>query len=320
MSASRTATVVVASVFLAGVAQLRTAALFETVDTVACGVGAPLGIELLCYPFMQRALVTAVCIGVAAPLVGSFLVHRRMAMIGDALAHTAFAGVAVGLLVGSVTGLPVSPYVAALVVAVVAALVIETLTARTETSGDVSMAIVLAGGFALGTVLISATGGGLSVGIKQYLFGSLATVTRPNAALLISLTALVVAVVALAYRPLLAVTVDETAARITGLDVRRYNQLLVVLTAIVVVAAMQILGIILVAAMLVVPVATATPRARSFVDALARSVVAAQVAVVGGVTVAYLGGIAVGGTIVLLAIGLYALETVRAGQTFTASR
>ena len=320
MTVARSHAVVAASTLLAAVALARPAELFATVDAVACGVGGPLGIELLCFPFMQRALVAAVCVGVAAPLVGSFLVHRQMAMIGDALAHTAFAGVAVGLLVGSATALPVSPYHGALVVAVIAALGIETLTARTETSGDASMAIVLAGGFALGTVLISVSGGGLSVGIKQYLFGSLATVTRPNAALLVALTGLVVAVVTLAYRPLLAVTVDETAARIAGLDVRRYNRLLVVLTAVVVVAAMQILGIILVAAMLVVPVATATTSARSFANAVARSVLAAQVAVVGGVTVAYLGGIAVGGNIVLLAIGCYAATTTLATRRATASR
>jgi len=294
--------------------------LFAAVDSVACGVGGAVGIEMLCYPFMQRALVAAICVGVAAPLVGSFLVHRRMAMIGDALAHTAFAGVAIGLLIGSATSLPISPYHAALVVAVIAALGIEALTARTETTGDVSMAIVLAGGFALGTVLISVSGGGLSVGIKQYLFGSLATITRDNAALLLVLTALVVAVVSVAYRPLLSVTIDETAATVAGTNVRRYNRLLVTLTAVVVVAAMQILGIILVAAMLVVPVATVAPQARSFSHAVALSIVAAQVAVVGGVTVAYAGGVAVGGTIVLLAIALYGLTTLRGRRTITASR
>jgi len=320
MTRTRTLAAVAGALFVGLLALVRPTELFAAVDTVACGVGGAFGIGMLCYPFMQRALVAAICVGVAAPLVGGFLVHRRMAMIGDALAHTAFAGVAIGLLVGSATSLPLSPYHAALVVAVVAALGIETLTARTETAGDVSMAIVLAGGFALGTVLISLSGGGLSVGIKQYLFGSLATITRANAALLITLTASVIAVVSIAYRPLLSVTIDETAATVAGTDVRRYNRLLVTVTAVVVVAAMQILGIILVAAMLVVPVATVAPQARSFAHSVALSIVAAQVAVVGGVTIAYVGGIAVGGTIVLLAIALYGLGTLRAQRTVTASR
>ena len=287
----------------------RPAAFFDAVDVAACGAGTVLGVDVLCYPFLQRALVAAVCVALVAPLVGTFLVYRQMALIGDALAHTAFAGVAIGLFVGSVGGVPVSPAVAALVVAVVAALGIETIVERTDAGGDVTMAIVLTGGFALGTVVVSLTDGGLSVGIKAYLFGSLATVTRHNAAMLLALSGAVLAAVALTYRQLVTVTIDETAARVAGLDVRRYNRLLVVLTAVVVVAAMQILGIILVAAMLVVPVATAAPVARGFTHAVLVSVVAAHLAVVGGILVSYVGGVAVGGTIVLASIALYGAVT-----------
>lgn len=281
-------------------------AFFRGLDAVACSPG----LDVLCYPFVQRGLVAGIAVALVAPLVGTFLVYRQMALVGDALAHTAFAGVAIGLFVGSLGDVPVSPSVAALVVAVIAALGIEAITERTDASGDVAMAVVLTGGFALGTVVVSLTDGGLSVGIKSYLFGSLATVTRANAALLVALSGVVVAVVSLTYRRLVTVTIDETAARVGGIPVRRYNRLLVVLTAVVVVAAMQILGIVLVAAMLVVPVATAAPVARGFTHSVLVAIVAAQLAVVGGILVAYLGGVAVGGTIVLLAIGLYGVVTV----------
>lgn len=260
--------------------------------------------EMLGFAFMQRAFVAGLCIGVVAPLVGNFLVHRRMALIGDALAHTAFAGVAIGLLLGSALSIPVSPYLTALVVAVLAALAIQSIAEHTETYGDVSMAIVLSGGFALGTVLVSA-GGGMAVSINQYLFGSLSTVTSANVWVLLCLSALIVCLIALTYKQLLYVTFDETAARVAGFDVTRYNRLLVVLTALVVVAAMQIMGVILVAAMLVVPVAAASQVTRSFRESLWTSVVAAELATVLGITFSYAYGLAAGGIIVLVAIGIY---------------
>jgi len=271
-------------------------------------------VEMLSFRFMQRAFLAGICIGVVAPLVGTFLVHREMALIGETLAHTAFAGVAIGLFVGSAFALPVSPELSALVVAVLSALLIEAIAERTDAYGDVSMAIVLSGGFALGSVVISLNGG-ISVGIKQYLFGSLATVTEENVRLLVALTALVAAVVAVTYRQLTYVTFDETAARVGGIDVTLYNRLLVALTAVVVVAAMQIMGIILVVAMLVVPVAAASQIARTFKGSLVLSVVAAEIAVGVGVTVSYGYGTAAGGSIVLVAIGVYAAAAVagRAG-------
>jgi zinc transport system permease protein len=263
--------------------------------------------EMLSFPFMQRAFVAGICIALIAPLVGSFLVHRQLAMIGETLAHTAFAGVAVGLFLGSVLDTPVSPYLTALVVAVVAALVVQLLSEYTDVYNDVSMAIVLSGGFAVGTILISLTSGGIAVSINQYLFGSLSTLTAGDVEILVGLTALVVVVVVATYRRLLYVTFDEVGARVAGFDVPQLNRLLVVLTALVVVGAMQMMGVILVAAMLVVPVAAATQLAQSFKQSLVLAIVAAQVAVLSGTTLSYTYGVATGGTIVVAAIAVYAL-------------
>ncbi|WP_267640391.1 metal ABC transporter permease [Haloarchaeobius amylolyticus] len=276
--------------------------------------------EMLGYPFMQRAFIAGVCIAVVAPLVGSFLVHRQLSMIGDTLAHTAFAGVAVGLFLGETVGLGVSPYLTALVVAVLAALLVQLLSEHTEVYNDVSMAIVLTGGFALGTVLISLTSGGIAVGISQYLFGSLSTLTRPDVERLVVLSAVVALVVALAYRQLLYVTFDEAAAHTAGMRVDWLNRLLVVLTALVVVGAMQMMGVILVAALLVVPVATAMQIAGSFRQSLLVAIVAAQVAVLSGTTLSYTYGIAAGGTIVLVAIGGYLLAAAVGGLGFVGAR
>jgi len=270
-----------------------------------------LGFDVLASPFMQRAYLAAVCVAVICPLVGSFLVHREMGLIGDTLAHTAFAGVALGLFVNAAFELSVSPFLSALVVAVLAAVLVQTLVERLGLYTDTSLAMVLTGGFALGSVLVTATDGGIAVGIDAYLFGSLATVSRGNVGVLLALTVLVVAVVAAAYRPLLYATFDETAARAAGVGVTRYNYVLVVLTAVVVVGAMQIMGVILVAALLVVPVATASA-VRGFRRSLVAAVLAGQVATVAGATLSYLFGVAAGGTIVLVAIGCYATTRVAA--------
>ncbi|RJT07421.1 metal ABC transporter permease [Halococcus sp. IIIV-5B] len=266
------------------------------------------GIEFLQYAFMHRAILVGLCVGVMAPLIGTFLVHRQLALIGDALAHTAFAGVAVGLFLNAVLNLGVSPYLTAIVVAMVAALLIELISEATDAYNDVSMAIVLSTGFALGTVLISINAGGLAVGVNQYLFGNLSTVSAENAALLLVLFGVIVATVALTRNQLLYVTFDETAAAVSGLSVSWYNRVMVMLTALVVVGAMQIMGVILVAAMLVVPVAGAAQFSRSFTQSLLASVVLAELAVLIGIAVSYYGEATAGGVIVLVAVAIYVVN------------
>lgn len=277
-------------------------------------IGEELGIEMLQYGFMHRAFLVGFLIAVMAPLIGTFLVHRQLALIGDALAHTAFAGVAVGLFINAVLGTGISPYLTAVIVAMIAALAIELISEVTDAYNDVSMAIVLSTGFALGAVLISLNAGGLAVGINQFIFGNLATVSRSNAMLLIGLFTVVALVVGATYKQLLYVTFDETAARVAGLNVPWYNRVMTMLTAMVVVGAMQIMGVILVAAMLVVPVAGATQLARSFREALLGSVILAELAVLVGITLSFQYETTAGGTIVLVAVAIY-IGMVLLGKT-----
>jgi zinc transport system permease protein len=275
------------------------------------------GLGLLQYQFMHRAVLVGLCIGVMAPLIGTFLVHRQLALIGDALAHTGFAGVAVGLFINSVFEFGISPYLTAVIVAMIAALFIELISEVTDAYNDVSMAIVLSTGFALGTTLISLNAGGLAVGINQFLFGNLSTVSEQSAAILLVLFSVVVVTVAVTRNQLLYVTFDETAAAVSGIPVNWYNRMMVMLTALVVVGAMQIMGVILVAAMLVVPVAGATQVSRSFSESLLVSVVLAELAVVLGIGVAYYSEATAGGVIVLVAVAIYVF-TVVVGKLQTA--
>ena len=272
--------------------------------------------EMLSFPFMQRALVAGLCVGILAPVIGSFLVHRRMAFIGDTLAHVAFAGVAAGLFVRSLLGTDgdLLPLAGALVVAAVAAVAIQAISDYTDVYNDVSMAIVLSGGFAVGTVLISLSGG-LAVGIRSYIFGNPTAVGWAHVYVMVALTVLVILIVAVTYKHLLYITIDEEAARVARLDVARHNYLLVVLAAVVVVAAMQVMGVILVAAMLVVPVAAAGQIASSFKRSIVLAVLVAEGATVSGITLSYTHDVAASGAIVLVAIGLYVLAAVRRRRT-----
>lgn len=274
--------------------------------TLLDGVASATGIELLGFPFMQRALLAAICVAIIGPLVGSFLVHREMSLIGDTLAHSAFAGVAVGLFVNAAYAVSVPPLLSALVVAAIAAVLVQALIDYADAYTDTSLAIVLTGSFAIGSVLITATDGGIAVGINAYLFGSLATVTRLNAGILLVLTLAVSLTVIVLYRPLLYITFDEVGARAAGISVAHYTRLLAVLTAVVVVGAMQIMGVILVAAMLVIPVATASV-STGFKRSMGTAIAAALVATLVGSTLAYLFDVAAGGTIVLVAIAVYVL-------------
>jgi zinc transport system permease protein len=275
--------------------------------------------EMLSFEFMQRAFLAGLLVGVLAPLIGSFLVHRRMAFIGDTLAHVAFAGVAAGLFARSVLGWTgdTLPLVGALVIAALAAVLIQAISDYTDVYNDVSMAIVLSGGFAVGTVLISLSGG-IAVGITAYIFGNVTSVGWTHVYVMAGLTVAISLVVLVTYKQLLYITVDEEAARIARLDVDRHNYLLVVLAALVIVAAMQVLGVILVAAMLVVPVAAAGQIAPSFKTSILVAIVVAELATVSGITLSYTHDVAASGSIVLIVIGVYGVAVVAGRRLKTA--
>jgi zinc transport system permease protein len=277
-----------------------------------------LGTRVFKRSFVWQQIATGVFVGVVAPLVGVYLVHREMALIGETLAHTAFAGVVIGFIAIAFLGIEGSPLYVALVVATLGALGVQWLADRTRTYGDVPIAIVLSGSFAVGTLLISWGRDTMSIAIdiEQYLWGNVSTIPPEGARLMAVLSILVIAVVVFNYKQFLFITFDEQAARVAQLEVDFYNTLLVVLTAVVVVGAMQIMGVILVAAMLVVPVAAASQIARSFRETLYLSVIFGQLSVVAGFAFAISQGLPAGSSIVIAAILIY-LVTVGASDRST---
>ncbi len=277
--------------------------LFDAFWGTTCGA---IGSWLVCSTFLQHGFTTGVLVGIAAPLVGAYVVNRQMALIGEALAHTAFGGVAIGLVVGASVEWVNYPLVFALIAAVLAALGLQYLAVTTDAYADVPLAIILTGGFAVGVAVIS-YGEGVAFGreIESYLFGNILFVPFENVQLMVALTILVVGMVALTHKQLLFITFDREAARLARIDVWFYDTLLIVVTALVVVAAMQILGAILVAAMLVVPVAAAMQLTGSFNHGLVLSIVFGEIAVLAGILSSYYLDIATGPAIVLVAIAIY---------------
>jgi zinc transport system permease protein len=244
--------------------------------------------------FMQRALVAGLVVGVFAPLIGTFLVQKRMSLIGDGIGHVAFAGVGAGLVAG------IYPVWTALLFAIAGALGIEWLRARRKASGDLALALFFYSGIALGAVLASAKGG-LGTSVIGFLFGQAATVDAREVVVILLLGSLVVGLVIALRRALFAVVTDEDWSSVAGLPVRTLNGLLAVLTAVAVVSAMQIVGILLIAALMVLPVATGQLLGRSFKGTLRLAVGVGIVSVIVGLTSSRLWGLAPGGAIVLVA-------------------
>ncbi|MEP6463460.1 MAG: metal ABC transporter permease [Frankiaceae bacterium] len=256
--------------------------------------------NLLHYSFMQRALLAALLVGLTAPSVGVYIVQRRLALIGDGMGHIALAGVAVGVLTTS------KPVLTALAAALAGAVGIEFVRARGRTSGDVALAIMFYGGIAAGVVLISRAPGGTPANLTSYLFGAITTTSRGDLVVFGVLAVLVLTVtVGLAPR-LFAVSNDEEYARASGLPVLAINLLLAVLTAATVVISMRVVGLLLISALMVVPVATAQLIVGSFRSTLALAVVLGLLVSVGGTATSYYADTPSGGTIVLFAVGLFA--------------
>lgn len=258
---------------------------------------------LLALDFMRQALVAALLVGIAAPLVGVFLVQRKMSLIGDGMGHVALAGVAVGILTGQ------APVWTALVAAIGAAVAIEVIRARGRTSGDIALAVMFYGGIALGVVLIAKSSSSSAANLTGYLFGAILT-TRASDLVVFAILAAVVLVVTWVLRPrLFAVANDEEWSRAAGLPVTAYNIALAVLTAVTVVVSMRIVGLLLISALMIIPNASAQVLARSFSSSVRWAVLIGVVSSVGGVLASYSLETPSGGTIVLVAIAIFLAVT-----------
>lgn len=250
------------------------------------------------YGFLQRALLAGIFVAIACALLGVFLILRRDAMIGHGLAHVTFAGVALGLF------LKVMPLMAALVVAMLTALGIMKLKKLAGLYGDTAIAIFSSVGFALGLLLVTLAHS-FNVDLFNYLFGEILAIEAVEVWLSIALAVVVVFIVIINYQKFMYMTFDRESAKVSGIKVDRLDMLLTSLTAVTVVLGMKIVGLLLVAALIVIPAAAGLQLASSFKQAILISSAVALISVVFGLVMAYYFDLPASATIVILSFIIF---------------
>jgi len=256
------------------------------------------------YDFMVRALIGALVTGATAPALGTYLVQRRLALIGDGIGHIALTGVGLGLLTST------SPVLAAVVVAALGAIAVELVRERGRTSGDIALALLFYGGISGGVFLVGLSGSRTNANLMAYLFGSPLTTSVSDLVVMAVLGAVVLAVTLLLRPWLFAICHDEEYARVSGLPVRLLNLTLAVTTAVTVTVAMRAVGLLLVSALMVVPVATAQQVTRGFRTTMAAAMGIGLLVAAAGIWAAGTYDTAPGATTVLVAIAGFLVVAV----------
>jgi manganese/iron transport system permease protein len=257
------------------------------------------------YEFMQRAFVTALVVGTLCSTIGVFVVLRRLSFIGDGIAHASFAGIVVAYLRG------IDYYVGAAVVAVITAVGIGYVNRRGRVSLDTAIGVLFTGAFAFGVFLMSRLPT-YSVDLQGFLFGNILAVSRGDIVLILVLATVVFAVLGLLYRPLVYTSFDPVVAEASGVPVTFVHYALLILLALTIVISLEAVGIVLVAALLVTPAATAYQLTRRFRPMLGLSMAIGASCAVAGLYLSYYLHAASGATIVLLVtVAFFAALVIR---------
>ena len=255
-------------------------------------------LSFLHYGFVLRGLEAGIIVACIAPLIGIFLVLRRYSLIADTLSHVSLAGIAIGLLVG------INPVIAALATTILASLGIERLRVSKRIYGESALALFLSGSLALAIVLLSLAHG-FNTNLFNYLFGSIVTVTTADVYTIAALGVLVLIALAAFYKELVFISFDEEAARVSGIPVRSINTLLIVLAALTVSLSIPIVGVLLIAALMVIPVVTALQLKKSFARTIIYAEIISLFSVIAGISVSFYFNLSTGGTIVLIMLAVF---------------
>jgi len=252
-------------------------------------------LDIFNYGFVVRGFEAGIIIAIIAPLIGIFLVLRRYSLIADTLSHVSLAGVAIGLL------LKINPLITAIASAVLSSIAIEKLRISKRIFGESALSIFLSGSLALAIILISFAKG-FSVSLFSYLFGSITTVKQIDVYIIAVLGILVIASIFAFYKEFLYVTVDEEAAKVSGIPTGFINFLLIILSAFTVALAIPVVGALLIAALIVIPVVTALQFKTSFKKTIIIAELVSLFAVIAGIISSFYSNLSTGGTIVFIAI------------------
>ena len=258
---------------------------------------------LLSYEFLQNAFLSGLIIGIIAPLLGLFIVVRRLALIADALSHVALAGIAGSLYLSQQVFFfaALNPVYLGIASAIGGSLLIEKLRGAYRHYEELAIPVILSAGIGLGAIFISLSKG-FGSDLIGYLFGSVSAVSRQDLVIVIIIAIIVVAYIRFMYKELFALSFDQDYAKVSGVNSRYIQMVFMIITALVIGASMRIVGILLVSSLMTIPVAAAMQLAKSFKGAMIYSIVFGETAVIVGLVTAYYLDIAPGGTIVITSI------------------
>ncbi|MED3548969.1 metal ABC transporter permease [Cytobacillus praedii] len=258
---------------------------------------------ILQYEFLQNAFLTGIIIGVIAPLIGVFIVVRRLSLIADALSHVTLAGIAASLLLEKkfigLSGL--NPLYMGMVFSVTGSLFIEKLRAVYKHYQELAIPIILSGGIGLGAIFISLADG-FNTDLFSYLFGSVSAVSRADLWTIMLISIFVIAMIILLYKELFLLSFDEEHAKASGIAAKSIHFIFIVMVALVIAASMRIVGILLVSSLMTLPVAASIRIAKGFKQTIFYSVLFGETSVLGGLMLSYYLDLAPGGTIVIIAV------------------
>lgn len=255
---------------------------------------------MLQYGFMLRAVEAGMIIAVIAPVIGMFLVLKRYSLIADTLSHVSFAGIALGIFLG------LNPILTAVVASIIAALGIERLRQSKKIFGESALSLFLSGSLALALVILGLAHG-INMNIFIYLFGSIVTVTAHDVRMMALVAILVLTAVALLYRQLLYVTFDEDGAKVSGVPVETVNMIFMIAAALTVALSIQIVGVLLISALIVIPVVAALQLKAGFKNTLLAAEVISIFSVLAGIISSFYLGLPTGGAIVLIMLSVFAV-------------
>ncbi len=260
-------------------------------------------LTLFQYSFVIRGLEAGIIVAIIAPLIGMFLVLRRYSLIADTLSHVSLAGIAIGLLLG------INPVITALATTILASLGIERLRTSKKVYGESALALFLSGSLALALILLSLARG-FNTNLFNYLFGSIVTVTTTDVYVIAILACFVAIILSAFYKELVYITFDEEAARVSGIPTRFINIVLIVLAALTVSLSIPIVGVLLIAALMVIPVVTALQLRTSFSKTILYAEIVSLFSVVAGIITSFYLNLSTGGTIVLVMLVIFVMVLV----------